>query len=103
MTTTDLWIKNLSGGRSMHQSGGLFGPASDIARTLEDFVAAGRAMLHPDHTDICDLESTMSGDVLIELLRETESRTSRLLEQDGTSTIDAVHNDHQYEVRFIEF
>jgi hypothetical protein len=104
MTTTDLWIKDLSGGRSLAQHGGLFGPASDVAHVLLDFIKAGRATAHPDHADVVDLESTVSGDLLIDLLRETEKRTDRsLTEADGSPTMNCVNRSHRYQIRFIEF
>jgi hypothetical protein len=104
MTTTDLWITNLSGGQSLYQHGGLFGSASDVALTLVDFIEAGRATAHPDHNGVTDLESTVSGDLPLELLRETEKRTTKpLIERDGHSSIQRIHTDHCYRIRFIEF
>jgi hypothetical protein len=79
-------------------------PASDVAYVLMDFIKAGRATAHPDHADVVDLESTVSGDVLIDLLRETEKRTDRsLTEADGRPTINCVNQSHRYQIRFIEY
>lgn len=104
MTTTDLWIRNLSGGRSLYQHGGLSGPALDTASVLLDFIAEGKATAHPDHHDVCDIESVMSGAVLLELLRETEKRSGRqLVESDGVPTISCVVTGHRYEITYIEF
>lgn len=104
MTTTDLWITNLSGGPSLHQHGGLFGPASDVAWVLLDFIQAGNATAHPDHAAVSDLESTVAGDVLIELLHEAETRSgTTLLEGDGHPTIQRVNREHRYRIQFIEF
>ena len=104
MTTTDLWIKNLSGGRSLGQHGGLISSASQVAWVLLDFIDAGKAVAHPEHCDVTDIESTVSGDLLIEILRETEKRTGEtLLERNGDSSIQCVNSDDTYEIRFIEF
>lgn len=104
MTTTDLWITNLSGGPSLRQHGGLFGSASEVAWTLMDFIEAGRATASPDHAGVTDLESTVSGELLLELLRETEKRTTEpLKEGDGHPSIPRVHSDHRYRIRYIEF
>src|SRR6476660_2342514 len=104
MTTSDLWITNLSGGRSLSRHGGLISSASQVAWVLLDFIAAGNATAHPDHCDISDIDSTVSGDVLIEVFRETEKHTGRtLLEEDGHSTIEYVNQDDTYRIRFIEF
>ena len=104
MTTTDLWITNLSGGRSLYQHGGLFGPAIDVASVLLNFIAEGRVSAHPDHHDGCDIESEMSGESLIELLKETEARTGhKLRERDGTLTVSHVESDDSYRIVYIEF
>lgn len=104
MTTTELWIKNLSGGRSLYQHGGLFGPAIDVASVLLDFIAAGKATAHPDHHDVCDIESVMTGTELLELLREAETRSGRkLVESNGNSTVSSVVTGHRYQITYIEF
>ncbi|RDH76905.1 hypothetical protein DVS77_18910 [Mycolicibacterium moriokaense] len=104
MTTTDLWITNLSGGRSLGQHGGLISSASQVAWVLRDFIDAGKASAHPDHCSITDIESTVSGDVLIDIFRETEKRTgTTLLEGDNHGSIDCVNKGDTYRIRFIEF
>ena len=104
MTTSDLWITNLSGGQSLHLHGGLFGPASDVAYVLMNFIKAGEATAHPDHASITGLESTVSGDLLIELLRETEKRTAKPpTEGDGHASTQRVNRDYRYRIRSIEF
>lgn len=104
MTTTDLWITNLSGGRSLYQHGGLFGPALDVSSVLLDFIAVGKATAHPDDHDICDIESVMSSAELLELLREAEKQFGRqLVESDGTPTVSCVVTGHRYRVTYIEF
>lgn len=104
MTTTELWIRNLSGGRSLSQHGGLSGPALDVAAVLLDFIAAGKATAHPEHRDICDIESVMSGSDLHELLRETEKRSGKqLVESDGDPTLSCVEMSHRYRITYIEF
>jgi hypothetical protein len=104
MTTTDLWITNLSGGQSLHLHGGLFGPASAVAWVLMDFIAAGRATAHPDHADVADLEATVSGNLLVELLQETARRSTKPpTEGDGHDIVHRVNREHRYRIRFIEF
>ena len=94
MTTTDLWIKNLSGGRSLGQHGGLISSASQVAWVLLDFIKAGKATAHPDHHDVTDIESIVSGDVLIEIFREAEKQTgTTLLERDGHPSIQCVNRE----------
>ncbi len=100
MTTTDLWIRNLSGGRSLSQHGGLISSASQVAWVLLDFIDTGKATAHPDHCEITDLESML----LIEILRETEKRTgTTLLERNGHSSIQCVNEGDTYRIRFSEF
>jgi hypothetical protein len=97
-------MTNLSGGQSLRQHGGLFGPASAVAWVLLDFVKAGRATAHPHHAGVTDLESTVSGGLLAEIIREAEKRTGRtLLEEDGSATIGRVNRTDRYCIRFIEF
>jgi hypothetical protein len=97
-------MTNLSGGQSLHQHGGLFGPASAVAWALLDFIKAGRATAHPNHAGVADLESTVSGGLLVEIIREAEKRTGRrLLEEDGSATIGRVNRTDRYCIRFIEF
>jgi hypothetical protein len=104
MTTTDLWITNLSGGPSLYQGGGLFSPGADVAWVLLDFVKAGRATLHPDHADVANLQSTVSGSLLIELFVEAEKQTGkRLTERDGEPSINRINPDDVYQINFIEF
>ncbi|MCP9274004.1 hypothetical protein [Mycolicibacterium arenosum] len=104
MTTTDLWIKDLSGGRGLRQRGGLFGPASDVAYVLWDFIKAGKATAHPDHAEVIDIESTVSGELLIKMLRVTERSTGkRLTESDRSRSVDCVDPTHHYRIRYIEF
>jgi hypothetical protein len=104
MTTTDLRITNLSGGQSLHLHGGLFGPASDVAYVLMDFITAGKVTAHPDHAGVTDLAATVSGDLLIELLRETEKRTAKPpTEGDAHASTQRVNRDHRYRIRSIEF
>jgi hypothetical protein len=69
-----------------------------------DFIEAGRATAHPDHSGVTDLESTVSGELLLELLRETEKRTTEPLKGgDGHPSIQRVHSDHRYRISYIEF
>ena len=97
--TTDLWVKDLSGGRGLRQHGGLFGTASDVAYVLWDFIKAGKATAHPDHAEVIDIESTVSGELLIEMLRVTERNTGRrLTESDGSRSIDCVDRTHRYHI-----
>lgn len=104
MTTTDLWITDLSGGRGLHQHGGLFGAASDVAYVLQDFIKAGKATAHLDHAEVIDIESTVSGELLLEMLRVTERSTGkRLTESDGSLSVDCVDPTHRYCIRYIEF
>lgn len=104
MTTSDLWITNLSGGPSLYQHGGLFGPASEVAWVLLDFIEAGKAEAHPDHAGVTDLESTVSGDLLLEILHEAERQSGKtLVESDGHATIQRVDREHRYRIAFIEF
>src|SRR4051812_21051825 len=104
MTTSDLWIKNVSGGRSLGRHGGLISSASEVAWVLLDFIDAGRATTHQDHRDVTDIEATVTGDLLIEIFRETEKRTGKtLLERDGHPSIQCVNEDDTYHIQFIEF
>ena len=94
----------MSGGRSLGQHGGLISSASHVAWVLLDFIKAGKATAHPDHCGITDIESTVSGEVLIEVFRETEKRTGEtLFERDGHPSIQCVNNDDTYQIVFIEF
>ncbi|KAA0098885.1 hypothetical protein CIW49_13475 [Mycolicibacterium sp. P1-18] len=80
--------------------GDLFGSASDVAYVVMDFIAAGRATAHPDHAGVTDLEATVPGDVLVDLLRETETRTGKPLPDASPLRVD---RDHRYRVTFVEF
>jgi hypothetical protein len=104
MTTSDLWINDLSGGQSLGQHGGLISPATSVAGVLWDFINAGKAKAKAGHFNVADLESNVSGDLLIEIFTETERRTGRpLIESDGRRSIECVTPEHLYEVVWIEF
>src|SRR4051812_41335104 len=81
-----------------HLHGGLFGSASDVADVLVDFIAAGRAAAHSDHAGVTDLEATVPGDVLVDLLCEAETRTGKPLPDASPLR---VNRDHRYRVTFV--
>ena len=104
MTTTDLWIRDLSGGRHLGQHGGLFSAALDVASVLLDFINEGRVTTTNGQFDVTNIESRMSGELLIEVFLETERRSgTELTESDGRRSVECVSPDHVYEIKYIEF
>ena len=101
MTTSDLWIKNLSGGRRLGQHGGMVSHASYVAWVVLDFIEAGRV---DARYDITDIDAVTTGELLIEIFREAEKQYGvTLTERDGQRSIDCVSADDIYHVLFTEF
>ncbi len=103
MTTTDLWIADLSSGKRLGQHGGLFSPALDVASVLLDLINAGK--LTPNGpVNVTNIELRMRGHQLIEVFLETERQTGRTLtESNGRRSTDCVTPGHLYEVAYSEF
>lgn len=103
MTTTDLWITDLSGGPSLGQHGGGVSPAGYVSDVLLDFIRSGKATAKPGHAHPADLELDISGHLLIEVFAETERRTGQaLIEGDGRRSIECVAPDHLYHAVYLD-
>ncbi|MDO3634443.1 hypothetical protein [Mycolicibacterium arseniciresistens] len=101
MTTSDLWIKNLSGGQSLGQHGGMVSHASYVAWVVLDFIAADRV---DARYAITDIDTVVSGELLLEIFHEAEKQYGvTLTERDGERSIDCVSADDTYRVLFTEF
>jgi hypothetical protein len=98
----DMSMKDLSGGPDLYQVGNA---AAHVAWVLSDFITAGNATANVGHDGTVNVETTVSGRILIEVIAEAEREYSwsrPIQNEDGRRTSTSLTPGHTYKVSYVE-